>query len=101
MPGTPGDVAYVGSTDRRDPVLSPIFADLKGIPPTLFVSSTRDLLLSGTANLHRAFLRAGVDARLVVFDALHHTFWGDPTLPESKEAHQIMANFFDGALGRR
>ena len=93
------DPEYVGSTDRRNPVLSPIYADLKGMPPTLFVASTRDLLLSGTVNLHRAFLRAGVDARLVVFDALPHTFWGNPNLPESKEAHQIMANFFMEKMG--
>jgi epsilon-lactone hydrolase len=99
MPGAPADLDYIGSTNPKDPVLSPIYADLKGMPPTLFVSSTRDQLLSATANLHRAFLRAGVDARLVVFDALHHTFWGDPTLPESKEAHQIMANFFNATLG--
>ena len=41
----------------------------------------------------RAFLRAGVDARLVVFDALPNAFWYDPTLPESIEATHIMADF--------
>ena len=55
---------------HSDPVLSPIYADLHGLPPTLFITSGRDLLLSGTVNLHRAYLNAGVDARLVVFDAL-------------------------------
>ena len=34
---------YIGSTDRRDPVLSPIYADLRGFPPTMFVTSGRDL----------------------------------------------------------
>ncbi|HEY4989678.1 MAG TPA: alpha/beta hydrolase fold domain-containing protein, partial [Opitutaceae bacterium] len=48
VPGGPMDNAYIGSTDRRDPVLSPIFADLRGMPPTLFITSTRDQLLSGT-----------------------------------------------------
>jgi epsilon-lactone hydrolase len=87
------DPYYVGSTDPKDPVLSPIYADLHGLPPTLFVTSGRDALLSGTANLHRAYLRAGVDARLVVFDALPHAFWYDSSLPESIEANHIMANF--------
>lgn len=91
---------YVGNTNPKDPVLSPVYADLTGFPPTLFITSTRDLLLSGTATLHRAFLRAGVDARLVVFEALPHAFWNDPHLPESKEADRIMANFFDKNLGR-
>lgn len=95
----PRDTSYTGSTNLKDPVLSPIFADLKGFPPTLFVTSTRDLLLSGTTILHRAFLRAGVDAQLVVFEALTHAFWNDVNLPESREANDIMARFFDKHLG--
>jgi epsilon-lactone hydrolase len=95
-PWTHGE--YTGTADQRDPVLSPIFADLKGMPPALFVSSTRDLLLSGTCLLHRAFLRAGVDARLAVFEALPHAFWNDVRLPESKEMHALSAQFFDEIL---
>jgi acetyl esterase/lipase len=87
------DPYYVGSVDPKDPVLSPIYADLHGLPPTLFLTSGRDALLSGTANLHRAYLRAGVDARLVLFDALPHAFWYDASLPESIEASHIMADF--------
>jgi monoterpene epsilon-lactone hydrolase len=102
-PPEPGahDPFYAGSTDARDPVLSPIFADLHGMPPTLFITSGRDMLLSGTANLHRAFLGAGVDARLVVFDALPHAFWYDPRLPEAIEANKMMADFFVQQLGKK
>lgn len=88
------DHGYTGSTDLKDPVLSPIYSDLHGLPPTLFVTSGRDLLLSGTINLHRAYLNAGVDAHLVVYDALAHAFWYDPKLPEAIEANHIMADFF-------
>jgi acetyl esterase/lipase len=70
-----------------------VYADLSGFPPTLFITSGRDLLLSGTTILHRAYLRAGVDAQLVVFEALPHAFWNNPSLPESKEADQLMATF--------
>ena len=91
---------YIGSTNPKDPVLSPLYSDLKGFPPTLFITSTRDLLLSGTTILHRAFLRAGVDAQLVVFEALPHAFWYDFQLPETKEALQIMAKFFDEKVGK-
>jgi len=91
---------YATTTDLRDPVLSPIYADLHGLPPTLFVTSGRDLLLSGTINLHRAYLQAGVDARLVVFDALTHAFWYDPKLPEAIEANHMMADFFVKQLNR-
>jgi monoterpene epsilon-lactone hydrolase len=88
------DPYYVGNTSPTNPVLSPMYADLHGLPPTLFVSATRDMLLSGTVNLERAYLRAGVDAHLVVFDALPHAFWYNPALPESIEASHIMADFF-------
>jgi acetyl esterase/lipase len=91
---------YTGSTNLKDPVLSPLYADLTGFPPTLFITSGRDLLLSGTTILHRAYLRAGVDAQLVVFEALPHAFWNNPELPESKEADRLMAGFLEGHLGR-
>ena len=92
--------AYASTTDLHDPVLSPVYADLRGLPPTLFVTSGRDLLLSGTSNLHRAFLHAGVDARLIVFDALTHAFWYDPKLPEAIEANHLMADFFVNQLDK-
>ena len=94
----PADTAYTGSTDTKDPVLSPLYSDVHDFPPTLFITSTRDLLLSGTTILHRAFLRAGVDAQLVVFEALPHAFWNDVNLPESREADELIAQFFDRHL---
>ncbi|HEY6447149.1 MAG TPA: alpha/beta hydrolase fold domain-containing protein [Acidobacteriaceae bacterium] len=100
-PPTPGphDPGYVGPTDPRDPVLSPLFANLSGMPPALFITSGRDLLLSGTTILHRAFLRAGDDrARLIVFEGLPHAFWNDANLPESREAYGYMAHFFTESL---
>ena len=101
-PPDPGahDPFYVASTDPKDPILSPIYGDLHGLPPTLFITSGRDLLLSGTVNLHRAYLLAGVDARLLVYDALPHAFWYNPQLPEAIEANHIMADFFVKQLGK-
>jgi acetyl esterase/lipase len=86
---------YVGSTDPKDPILSPLYSDLHGMPPTLFLSSTRDMMLSGTTILHRAYLRAGDDAQLVVFEALTHGFWYEAGLPESQEANKLIVHFFD------
>ena len=93
------DSSYTGTTPLTDPLLSPIYADLKGFPPTLFLSSGRDLLLSNTVNLHRAFVHAGVNAQLVVFDGLWHAFWNEWNLPESQEAHHLMTDFFNRELG--
>jgi epsilon-lactone hydrolase len=99
-PNDRGSKEYTGSTPLDDPVLSPLYANLAGFPPTLFVTSGRDLLLSGTTILHRAYLRAGVDAQLVVFEALPHAFWNNPALPESQEADHVMAAFLEKHLGK-
>ena len=96
----PIDKDYVGTTDPKDPVLSPLYADVHGFPPTLFITSTRDVLLSGTSILQRHFYESGVHAQLIVFDGLSHAFWNDVNLRESRESYKIMANFFDSHLGK-
>lgn len=95
------DQSYIGNTDPKDPVLSPLFADLHGFPPCLLVSSTRDLLLSNTSIFHLALLKAGADSQLLVYEALPHAFWYHFQLPETKEVLQLMANFFDQKLGKQ
>jgi acetyl esterase/lipase len=100
-PHHPPDDAYVGKTDRKNPVLSPLYADLHGMPRSLLVTSSRDLLLSDTAIFHRGLLRAGNDSQLVVFEALPHAFWYNFGLPETKEALELMARFFDEKVGSR
>jgi monoterpene epsilon-lactone hydrolase len=95
-----GDNEYAGKLPLNDPSLSVLYANLHGLPSTLFITSGRDMLLSGTTILQRAFLRAGNDAPLVVFEALPHAFWNDPGLPETREADEVMANFFDSRLGK-
>jgi acetyl esterase/lipase len=89
---------YVGDHDPQDPVLSPIYADLRKFPPTLCMTGTRDMLLSGTCDFHRALIRAGVDAHLMVFDAMPHAHWYTFDLPESREALEAQARFLDKHL---
>ena len=84
---------YVAEHDPNDPVLSPIYADLSKFPPTLCMTGTRDLLLSGTCDFHRALPWAGVDAHLMVFDAMPHAHWYTFDPPESKEALEARARF--------
>ncbi len=90
---------YAHSTDPHDSVLSPLYADLRGMPPSLLVTSTRDILLGNTSIFHRALLHAGNDAQLVVYEALPHAFWYHFQLPETRECLELMAKFFDNKLG--
>jgi len=97
-PNASHDPSYIGKSNPRDPVLSPLFADLDGFPPTLLVTGTRDTLLSNTAAFHLALVRAGVDARLLVFEAMPHAFWYHFDFPETKDCLAMMAKFFDQRL---
>jgi monoterpene epsilon-lactone hydrolase len=63
---------YAAGTDMRDPYISPLFGDLKGFPPTMLTSGTRDRLLSDTVRMHRALRAAGVPAELHVLEAAGH-----------------------------
>ena len=97
--GEAGQV-YLGESDPRDPVASPIYSDLHGWPPTLLMSSTRDLLLSGTANFERALHAAGVPTELVIYDGAIHTFWLYRNTPEAYQALDRQAEFLVRQLSR-
>ncbi|MCP3734314.1 alpha/beta hydrolase [Sphingomonas sp. RP10(2022)] len=84
---------YAGARDPADPAISPARGSLSGWPPTLCLSSTRDYLLSATADFCRALGDADADARLVVFDGLPHAFWSYIEAPESDVAFATMARF--------
>lgn len=90
---------FVGDADRNDPLLAPIKGDLSDFPPTLLVTGTRDAVLSSAAMFHRALRKAGRDADLHVFEAMPHGFWFSVALPESREAIDLMARFFERHLG--
>jgi len=90
---------YAGERDMKEPLLSPIYGDFSGFPPTVLITGTRDLLLSHTVRTHRAMRQAGVIAELHVFEGQSHaTYLNAFTTPESREAFGEVAQFFDRHL---
>ena len=57
-----GTKVYANGHDLKDPLLSPVYGDMTGFPPTILTSGTRDLLLSNTVRVHRKLRQAGVEA---------------------------------------
>ena len=57
---------YASGRDLKDPLLSPIYGDMHGLPPAILTTGTRDLLLSNTVRVHRKLRQAGVEAALQV-----------------------------------
>jgi acetyl esterase/lipase len=95
---------YYGKHDQADPLLSPIESDavLKRFPPTLLITATRAGELSSTVNTHRLLVRNGVEADLHVWDGLGHAFYTmTPDMPESREALNVIANFFTTHLTKK
>ena len=87
--------------DAKDPLLSPVYGDMHGFPPAILTTGTRDLLLSSTVRVHRKLRQAGVEATLQVFEGQSHAqYLFDPSAPETKEAFEEIALFFDTHLGK-
>ena len=92
---------YANGHDLKDPMISPIYGDMNGFPPTILTTGTRDLFLSNTVRVHRKLRQCGVESALHVYEGMSHAqFCIDPFAPESKEAFLEIANFFNTHLGK-
>lgn len=85
---------YAAGTERTDPLLSPIYGDLSGLPPMMLMTSTRDQLLSQTVLADLALRRAGVPVDLRVYEGMMHAFWAWIECPETDVALAAQADFF-------
>ena len=92
---------YANGHDLKDPLLSPVYGDMRGFPPAILTTGTRDLLLSNTVRVHRKLRQAGVVAELQVFEGQSHAhYMRDGNAPETREAFEEIARFFDRHLGK-
>lgn len=87
--------AYLAGTDPRDPLVSPVYADLKGLPPLLFQASTTEMLFDDSRRMAERAKAAGVNATLQTWKDMVHVFqgFGLNDLPEAKEAINKIAEF--------
>jgi len=76
---------YADGRDLKTPLISPVYGDFEGFPPSYLVTGTRDLFLSDVIRVHRKMRVAGVVADLNVYEGVSH---GDYLLPDSPESEQ-------------
>lgn len=86
--------AYVGGGDPRAPLISPLFAELAGLPPLLVHVGSDEVLLDDALGLVARARLAGVDATVEEWPAMIHVWhWFLPMLDEAERAIARIGDF--------
>src|SRR6266513_724554 len=85
---------YMNGADPSQPLASPVFADLAGLPPLLCVVGGDEILLDDSIRLVRNAGTAGIDATLFIAVGMQHVFpiWAG-AFPEADRAIALMGNW--------
>jgi acetyl esterase/lipase len=83
-----------GATDPRNPLVSPLYGDVQGFPPTLIQAGTQEVFLSDATRMADKLRAAGVTVKLEVWPGMFHAFTGGPpVIPECRLATQHVTTF--------
>jgi epsilon-lactone hydrolase len=95
-------LGYFSGTKPNDPLVAPLNSPqiLAKFPPTLIITADRDIAMSDAIYTHGQLVNEGVDAELHVWEGLFHGFFYNADVPESRDAFNVMIEFFDRHLGQ-
>jgi acetyl esterase/lipase len=92
--------AYMGDSDLRTPLASPLYADLSGLPPMLIQAGTAEILLDDAIRMADRARKDGVDITLNTAEDMCHVWHVfSSMLPEAMEANEEVARFMRKHLG--
>jgi acetyl esterase/lipase len=85
---------YVGGADPKIPLGSPLYADLKGLPPLLILVGTSEVLFDDSTRFAKKAGEAGVNCELEVWEEMVHIWpFFAAELPEGRQAIDRMGAF--------
>jgi epsilon-lactone hydrolase len=82
-----------GGGDPLNPLASPLYADLAGLPPLLIHAGDRETVRDDATMLAEKAKAAGVDVELKVWDGMIHVFQMFAEIPQAREAIAAIAAF--------
>lgn len=91
---------YSGENELTSPLISPLYADLRGLPPLLIQVGTDEILLNDATRCAENARKAGVDVTLETWNEMFHVFQMASFLPETKKAVRHIAEFVSQNLKR-
>lgn len=69
---------YAAGQDYENPLISPLFGELTGLPPTYIQVGNNEILLNDSTKLHKRMIRANVSVKLDVYEGMWHVFQMSP-----------------------
>jgi len=85
---------YAGTNDPKDPLISPVFADMRGLPPLLFQVGDAEVLLDDSTRVAGRAKAAGVDVKIEVWPEMVHVWHVfAKILPEGQQAIDRIGEF--------
>lgn len=85
---------YLKEADPEDPLVSPLYADLEGLPPIYIQVGTSEILLDDSIRIAKKLEDAGVEVELDVWEDMIHVFAAFAAFaPESREAIEKIGKF--------
>jgi len=84
---------YISSDKATNPYISPLHADLRGLPPIHLQSGGNEILMDDSIRFCEKAQLAGVDATLITWDDMFHVFQLIPLLPQAGDALKQVACF--------
>jgi epsilon-lactone hydrolase len=84
---------YLGDTDPKNPIASPLYADLSGLPPMLIHVGKNETLLDDSTRLAERARAAGVKVELKIWPVVPHVWQLVPALRESRQSLREVSRF--------
>jgi acetyl esterase/lipase len=87
---------YLGGADARTPGISPLYADLRGLPPLLIHAGDREILRDDSTRLAEKAREAGVAVEARIWPVVPHVWQLAAFVPEARESLRRAAEFLTG-----